>query len=315
MNFVSILIPSHNSERWLAETLESAITQTWHNKEIIIVDDGSTDNSLAIAKSYESKTVKVISQSNQGASAARNTALKESQGDFIQYLDADDLLSPNKIELQIKLVEQGYDGYIMSGSWGRFYKSTLETNFIEEEVWKDMSPIEWLICSWEGGGMMPLHSWLISRDIAVQAGYWNEDLSLNDDGEYFCRVLLASQGIKFCADAKSYYRSGIPNSLSVLKSRQAIKSLLLSLEMNSNRLIDKENSSRTRHACATTFQRFVHSNYPYFPDLVSKAEQKVAYFGGSDLKADGGRGFSFISGIIGWKSARRLQIAIKQLNS
>ncbi len=106
---VSILIPCYNSEQWLAETIESALAQTWKNIEIIIVDDGSTDNSLAIAKSFESSIVKVISQENKGASTARNIALKEAQGDFIQYLDADDLLAPDKIELQVGLLENNGD--------------------------------------------------------------------------------------------------------------------------------------------------------------------------------------------------------------
>ena len=311
---VSILIPCYNCEKWIAETLQSVLNQTWKNTEVILVDDGSTDNTLAIAKTYESKSIKVISQPNKGASAARNTALKESQGDFIQYLDADDLLSPDKIELQIKLVEQGYESYVIAGEWGRFYTSPLEADFIKEAVWQDMSPIDWLVCSWEGGGMMHPAAWLVPRSLISLSGYWNENLCLNDDGEYFCRVLLASQGVKYCAGAKCYYRSGLPNSLSGLRSHQAVESLLLSLEICSNYLIEKENSLKTRHACATSFQRFIYSNYPYFPDLVSKAEEKVAFFGGSDLKISGGKGFSFISDIIGWKLAKRLQIAINYLN-
>ena len=68
---VSILIPCYNAEKWLKETIESALSQTWPNKEIIIVDDGSTDNSLMIASQYESNLVKVISQENKGAPAAQ----------------------------------------------------------------------------------------------------------------------------------------------------------------------------------------------------------------------------------------------------
>ncbi len=92
---VSILIPCYNAEAWLAQTLESALAQTWSPTEIIVVDDGSKDRSLEIAKAFEPRGVKVISQHNQGASAARNRAFQESQGDFIQYLDADDLLAPD----------------------------------------------------------------------------------------------------------------------------------------------------------------------------------------------------------------------------
>ena len=102
---VSILVPAYNAAPYIAETLDSALAQTWQNIEIVVVDDGSRDDTLAIAKTYESKRVKVISQENKGASTARNRALKAAQGDFIQYLDADDLLAPDKIERQLKLSE------------------------------------------------------------------------------------------------------------------------------------------------------------------------------------------------------------------
>ena len=93
---VSILIPAYNSEKWIKSTIQSALNQTYSNKEIIIVDDGSTDNTLNIAKQFESDILKVIFQKNQGASAARNKALSISQGDFIQWLDSEDLISNDK---------------------------------------------------------------------------------------------------------------------------------------------------------------------------------------------------------------------------
>ncbi len=78
---VSILIPAYNSERWIADTIRSALGQTWQNKEIIIVDDGSVDQTLSIARQFASKTVAVVTQKNQGAAAARNKAFSLSRGD------------------------------------------------------------------------------------------------------------------------------------------------------------------------------------------------------------------------------------------
>jgi glycosyltransferase involved in cell wall biosynthesis len=98
---VSILIPAYNAETWIADTIKSAIAQTWVDKEIIVVDDGSTDQTLAVARQFASKEVAVVTQQNQGASAARNHALSLSQGDYIQWMDADDLLSPDKVEKQM----------------------------------------------------------------------------------------------------------------------------------------------------------------------------------------------------------------------
>src|SRR5436309_10735842 len=88
---VSILIPAYNAERWIADTVRSALAQTWPRREIIIVDDGSRDQTLQVAQQFASKNVSVVAQENQGASAARNKAFELCQGDYIQWLDADDL--------------------------------------------------------------------------------------------------------------------------------------------------------------------------------------------------------------------------------
>ena len=306
---VSILIPCHNSETWLSETIKSALSQTWDNKEIILVDDGSTDNSLKVAKSFESSAIKIISQKNKGASAARNIALENAQGDFIQYLDADDLLAADKITQQINFLQQSNSNHncLAAASWGRFSKSIAEAQFTLEPVWRDMSSVDWLVCSWKGGGMMPIHAWLIPRQISKKAGLWNEELSVNDDGEYFCRVMLASEGIVFCKQSKCYYRSSLPNSLSRTKSSSGLISALKSIELCTEYLLAAKNNRSTRNACADAFQRFVYSTYPNQIDLILAAEKKVDWLGGSTLEPSGGKMFQIFSKVVGWKAAKKLQ--------
>ncbi|MBR8835808.1 MAG: glycosyltransferase family 2 protein [Stigonema ocellatum SAG 48.90 = DSM 106950] len=306
-NLVSILIPCYNAVPWLAETIESALAQTWSHKEIIVVDDGSTDESLAIAKKFEPQGIKLISQPNRGASAARNRAFQECFGDFIQYLDADDLLAPNKIEHQIQLLGICHSSYVVAGEWARFYKTPTESVFTPQPLWADMSAVDWLVYAWEGHWMMHPAAWLVPRQIAERAGFWNESLSLNDDGEYFCRVILASQGVKFCWGAKSYYRSGNLKSLSSLKSRSAWESLFFSLELSTNNLLATEDSPKTRHACATAFQRFIYEVYPNVPDILQEAKTKVQQFGGSNLKSSGGSKFQLLSSLFSWKIAKQIQ--------
>jgi len=99
---VSILIPAFNAEETIAATIQSAISQSWHPKEIIVVDDGSTDKTAQVARSFGSR-IKFVSASNQGASAARNRAFSLCSGDYIQWLDADDELQQDKIERQLAL--------------------------------------------------------------------------------------------------------------------------------------------------------------------------------------------------------------------
>ena len=88
----------------MADTLRSATAQTWRRKEIIVIDDGSTDQTLRIARQFESQGVRVYSKRNEGAASSRNLALLLSKGDYIQWLDADDLLAPDKIALQMNSV-------------------------------------------------------------------------------------------------------------------------------------------------------------------------------------------------------------------
>src|ERR1043165_7081628 len=94
---ISILIPAYNAAPWIADTIKSALNQTYPRKEVVVVDDGSIDQTLQVARQFASKTVSIVTQENQGASAARNKALELCQGDYIQWLDADDLLAPDKI--------------------------------------------------------------------------------------------------------------------------------------------------------------------------------------------------------------------------
>jgi glycosyltransferase involved in cell wall biosynthesis len=98
---VSVVIPNYNYGRFLSEALDSVLTQTHLNIEIIVVDDGSTDNSLDILAAYEEKGIKVIRQKNSGVGAARNIGAAKSKGQFIAFLDADDIWMPTKIERQL----------------------------------------------------------------------------------------------------------------------------------------------------------------------------------------------------------------------
>src|SRR6478609_3988332 len=92
---VSIIIPVYNAEKFIGETLKSVFSQTWVNKEIIVVNDGSTDATLSLLTQIDHPQLKIISQKNIGASKAKQCGFENANGDYIQYLDADDILSPD----------------------------------------------------------------------------------------------------------------------------------------------------------------------------------------------------------------------------
>jgi len=307
-SLVSILIPCYNAARWLPETIESALAQTWPQTEIILVDDGSRDESLDIARRFATRGVKVIAQANRGASAARNAALTASQGDWLQFLDADDLLAPGKITHQMNLATQlARADVVLCGRWSRFTCTPADADHLPQVLCTDAAPTDWLVSKFEHNAMMHPAAWLTPRATAERAGPWDESLSLDDDGEYFTRVVLASQGVRFCPDALSYYRSGLPGSLSGAKTERAWTSAYRSLELSVERLRQAEDSSRTRHAGADAFQHFIYEAYPRVAELRRRAAAHVSALGGSHLVPRGGPQFQLTRRLLGWRLAKRLQ--------
>ena len=268
---VSILIPAFNVEQWIAKTLESAIAQTWPRKEIIVVDDGSSDRTYEIAKGYESDSLTVIRQENRGASSARNVALSHAQGDYIQWLDADDLLAPEKISRQIHEVENGYGpNILLSGSFGTFYTRPEKAKLLPNSLWRDLNSVDWLIAKFQDNVWLSPAVWLVSRELTDKAGPWDERLSLDDDGEYFSRVVAVSELIHHVLDAKTFYRQWHTGSLSRTKSEKAISSLFLSLTLCIRHLLSLEDSQRTRIACVECLQNRSDYFYPDHLDLFNK---------------------------------------------
>src|SRR5262245_3384912 len=102
---VSVIIPCKNAAPWLKSAIDSCLDQTWQNIEIIVVDNGSTDESVMVARSYHDTAIKVLECTRKGASAARNFGLERARGDFVQFLDADDILDRDKIRVQAERLE------------------------------------------------------------------------------------------------------------------------------------------------------------------------------------------------------------------
>jgi glycosyltransferase involved in cell wall biosynthesis len=304
---VSIVIPCFNSAPWLAETLESALAQTWSELDIVVIDDGSRDGSLDIARRYESRGVRVATQPNSGASAARNHGIRLARGDLIQFLDADDLLSPDKIAAQVDLLSRHPAGSIASCRWGRFTADPAHATFVDHAVFRDFTPLDYLLAHTGSAAMMHPGAWLVPRPIINRAGPWDESLSLNDDGEYFARVVLASAGIVFSRTGASLYRSNLTGSLSRQRSRPALESVFRSVALVAAHLKGANDSARVRRALADYWQRLVFELYPDATDLCNRAEAEVRRCGGSTVRPSLGTRQRLLSALIGWKLTRRLQ--------
>jgi glycosyltransferase involved in cell wall biosynthesis len=302
---VSILIPAYNSEKWIKSTIQSALNQTYSNKEIIIVDDGSTDQTFRIAKQFESDNLKVVSQENQGASTARNRALSISQGDFIQWLDSEDLISSDKIEKQ--LATYNYcppEKTLLSSPAGFFYHRPSRAKFICNALWQDLNSFDWLITKFsDTKAHIYIHAWLVSRKLTELAGPWNESLSLNDDGEYFCRIVAESNFVKFINDVKCYYRIGNFSSISNRKSENALKSEVLSINLCVDHLLKLEKSEVVRKASISYLQNLVSGISTDMSYLVEDTKKRIIEMGGSIYPPSESRKFIFIKKTLGLRIA------------
>lgn len=309
---VSILIPAYNAERWLAETLKSAVAQTWSPKEIIVVDDGSKDETPRIGRGFESAGVQVVTQDNQGAAAARNKAFSLSTGQYIQWLDADDLLAPDKIAKQMEVILSNHETEkLVSGAWGRFMYRPYRAKFSSTPLWNDLSPVEWLMRKMEHNVYMQTATWLVSREITEAAGPWDTRLLGDDDGEYFCRALLASKGTCFVPDSKVFYRMAGSGSLSHIgSSNRKRDAQWLSMKLTINCLRSLDDSARARAACLKYLQTWMVYFYPERMDIFCAAESLAQQLGGALVPPPMSWKYSWIDAAFGRKHAKRTQMVL-----
>lgn len=279
---VSILIPLYNAQDYIATTLESSISQSYPNIEIIVVDDGSSDNSADIVKSYADKfsNIRLYHQQNLGAPRARNLAFEKSNGEYIQYLDADDLLSKNKIFSQMqKAKEYKYNpNIIFSSKFSYFINSIDDAKYYPQSIDHSYSSgIEWLIDAWSGGGFGAVMGWLTHRELIKKAGRWNETLKRNQDGEFFCRVLLNAKEVIMRDDIMVYYRR-VPNSISSSKTKESIYSLLESLNRYQYN-IEGLNNYKLKEALAISYANFIKEYHILYPDVTKEAHKQIKKLG------------------------------------
>jgi glycosyltransferase involved in cell wall biosynthesis len=312
---VSILIPAYNAEKWIADTICSAMAQSWERKEIIVVDDGSTDQTLTIAKRCEGPSVRVVRQENQGAAAARNKALSISQGDYIQWLDADDLLAPDKIARQMEARgAAGSPRTLLSSSWGQFMYRPYRARFVPTALWCDLSPTEFLLRKLGQRVFMQTAVWLVSRELSEAAGPWDTSMISDDDGEYFCRVMIASDGIRFVPQARVYYRMVGAVSLSYVgRSDKKLEALWDSMQLHIRYLLSLEDSERTRAACARYLQNYLITFYPIRLDIVEQVRHKAEELGQQLRDPQLSWRYAWIKKLAGWRCAKRAQLLLPHL--
>jgi glycosyltransferase involved in cell wall biosynthesis len=198
---VSILIPCFNAADLIGECIESALGQTWPDKEVIVVDDGSTDRSLDVIRRYDSR-IRWETGPNRGANATRNRLLELSQGRWLQYLDADDYLRPGKIEQQLKFVNEHPDCDVVYSATASELSENAHRIIEEHEIKGPMDP--WIrLAHWDlpqtGGAL-----W--RKSILQQVGGWRVGQPCCQEHELYCRLLAIEARFGHCPGCLAVYR-------------------------------------------------------------------------------------------------------------
>lgn len=187
---VSVLIPAYNAEKTINRCIDSILCQTYQNIEVIIVNDGSTDNTLAVLSNYAKKDGRILicSQSNKGVSAARNACLKNANGDYILYVDADDWIEPNMIQRMLELINDA-DIAFCESDHAKIVEQVEQVNNIKIEYWNQRQQMREFMKHERMTGM--LWNKLIRRSI-TNSVWFNEKTGYGEDAEFLWKILKHS---------------------------------------------------------------------------------------------------------------------------
>jgi glycosyltransferase involved in cell wall biosynthesis len=219
---ISVIIPLYNSEDYIIEAIDSILNQTYRSIEIIVINDGSTDNSSFLVQDLKNPQVKLINTPNYGASKARNIGIQNANGTYIQFLDADDLLSSNKIEEQVKILESNSridlcfcKTIVFTNTSNKETNQEVNSEIFDFEFISGIELLKKLLGINNKVFMILPSAYLVKKEIIENAGEWDEALTLDDDGEFFSRILDCSKTVAFDRKSTNYYRKfHTTNSLS-----------------------------------------------------------------------------------------------------
>lgn len=276
---VSIIVPCYDKAAYVAAAIDSALAQT-HPCEVVVIDDGSTDGSLDVLRRYNGRIV-LETGPNRGACAARNRGLELATGDWIQFLDADDILPPDKIARQIARLRQAPADAVAACRWIRLYDDGRTDPPDPRPYWHDhVRGIDLLLQMWHRGGYLPTLAWLVPRALALATAPWDTALAADQDGDYFGRLLAGAGPVLFCDDTHVLYRAPMPGAVSSIRSRRTAGSRMRAFETVAERVLARRPDRAARRACLSRVRKLAYAAAEH-DDLVDRAcgwEHRLAVF-------------------------------------
>ena len=213
---VSVVIPSYNAARYIAEAIESILAQTYKNNEIVLVDDGSTDNTRELVNTYVEKypgRIRYIFQENGGCAAARNTGILASRGKYVAFLDADDIWLEDFLDKMVKKIKEGFD-WVVCDLFREFVN--LETLHRERTLIRLKLDERWtvrellkasLIRSRTNASVMVKRRVLLEKDIL-----FDDQIKFGEDGDFCIQLLSHGCSLGWVKEPLFVYRIRSDNS-------------------------------------------------------------------------------------------------------
>lgn len=286
----SIIIPAYNRASILPDTLLSTLYQSYRPLEVIVVDNGSTDNTSSVVREFQercaAKSIEMhyLYQEQKGASSARNLGLKKAKGSFIQFLDSDDIIAPSKISNQIEALKKiERKNTVAFGDFRRFVDLGEQWKMFG---WSKLPKEDSLIEDWLSGLFVACHSILWTRECIDLCGIWDEDLSINDDGEYLIRFLCRGGQMKYVENSFSFYRLHQQPRLSSMNSKKSIRAAFYALEKIRKHIEDlglthshRYSLAKAYYECAEDAVLVDRENYKKCLDIVHLLDPNFHFYG------------------------------------
>lgn len=229
---VSVIIPAYNQAQFVSQAIESVLAQTFTDYEIIVVNDGSTDNTAQVLAGY-GDCLQVITQANAGLSAARNSGLKAAQGEFIAFLDADDLWYPHMLATTVAHLQQNPEIDLVCGAWdlidesGQMFRPANKPSNLRARVRAD------LLRALATGNLFLVHALLIRKKCFACCGDFDTTLKAVEDWDLWTRMAIHGHKVDMIDAPVARYRRHRANmSLDVQRMEQASRQVLVKLFAN-----------------------------------------------------------------------------------
>lgn len=310
---VSVIIPMYNAEKYVSDALESVLTQSYSNIEVIVINDGSTDNSLCIVEAFElkDKRVKIFSQNNMGQSAAANAGFGKSQGELIKFFDADDILSVDVIKNQVNRLYGKDFHYVSYMDYTRFYNDDINSSYKPigyKLIDNDCTPEEYI--TFHGTPQMYQCSiWMFYRKLLELSGLWDERLSLINDTEFIPRVLRYASNLLHAPQCNLFYRTNFNSgTLSQVVSSASIKSAILSIDLMASHVRSFISNPTIESIIAQSYVQIFEMAYPGQIKWSKIIERRLKKFSANQYTlGKSGKWFQVVSTLFGWKFTKNLQ--------